>query len=367
MGGNIAAVRYLSESGASLEARDERQRNMLHLASTLPAESSSSLLNFLFERLGRDHRLLNMMECQGRDPVLFAAMELRLDVLDTLVERRGSPLNLFATAANPLTLALKKAHLPLLRWYHAHNVNFTYEHPSSYTLPSSLGNCMPGGNFPQGPIWDAIRFGNIDVIDLILDHFNPRLMTAPRYAELPQSFVDDPACIQLLYTVAVEQCNGELVRHAMNTRNWKRSAYFEKDFVASLCFHGEVELLRFAIENSELTIDWDDIIVASNTIGSACSNGELEMVKYLVGLGAPITTMRLPGAVDDDEEGEGAGPDKTPLMFAAASGSLSLVKFLLSLGCSPFDVDSDGATALDYADEESEVPDFLQKLLEDRQ
>lgn len=364
MGGNIAPVRYLAEKGASLEARDERDRNMLHIASTLPAESASSLLNFLFDRLGRDHRLLNMMDCKGRDPTLAAAMALRLDVLDDLVERWGSPLNLFSTAANPLTLAIRKAHLPLVRWYHAHNIDFKYEHPSSYRMPSSLGTCMPGGNFPQGAIWDAIRFGNAAVIDLILDEFHPKLLTAPRYAALPQTFVDDPACIQLFYAVALEQNNVEVIMSAINRRNWKRKDYFDKDFIAGICLRGNIDLLRLVLETTEITIDWSDIIDASNTVGTACSCGDLALVKYLVSMGAPITTIRLPGSLNDDpDDSEDDTADKTPLMFAAAFGSMELVEYLLAVGCSPFEETTDGLTALDFADEDSEVPAFLQGLL----
>ena len=82
----------------------------------------------------------------------------------------------------------------------------------------------------------------------------------------------------------------------------------------------------------------------------ACDRGKLELAQYLVANYSDLLTIR-------DKAGQ------TPYLVAGYSGSVELVKFLISKGCDALDKDSDGRTVLHGACQEGKF-ELVQYLLD---
>ena len=91
--------------------------------------------------------------------------------------------------------------------------------------------------------------------------------------------------------------------------------------------------------------------VNSSAYSQACIDDNLEMVEFLVGLGADVNR--------GDNEGW------TPLHATASCGFLSIAKYLLENNADPAAVNNDGELAIDIS-ESDEMEDLLQKEIDAR-
>ena len=97
---------------------------------------------------------------------------------------------------------------------------------------------------------------------------------------------------------------------------------------------GSVELVNYLISRGFDLIDKDNN--GETVLHKACSEGKMELVQYLVEDYPDMLTIR-------DKKGQ------SPFLVTGFSGSVELVKYLISQGCDVMDKDDDGQTVLHYA------------------
>ena len=118
-------------------------------------------------------------------------------------------------------------------------------------------------------------------------------------------------------------------------------------------YSGSVELVKYLISKGFAVYDKDNDGRNLLQLQIACYNGKLELVQYLVESYPDMLTIR-------DNSG------KSPFLKAGFSGSVELVKYLISRGCNRFEIDNRGWTILHFACQEGKL-ELVQYLVENYQ
>lgn len=123
----------------------------------------------------------------------------------------------------------------------------------------------------------------------------------------------------------------------------------QKMFIAA--YHGDLEKVRYFIEEKKVDVNYLGEFKHTTVLHWAAGSGNLELVQYLVDLDANI------GAKDYEK--------KTPLHYAAQSGSLDTVIFLIRKGANPKYQDKQEKDALYFAKRRAhyDMIDYLEKKI----
>jgi ankyrin repeat protein len=150
--------------------------------------------------------------------------------------------------------------------------------------------------------------------------------------------------------------NGDVLRsnHSGETALGRAVVSGNLQMVQFLCNHGAA----VSINSAQARVDYfvspfpDDTLYPVPPLDAAASNGEIEMVNYLLSQGAELDIL-------DDK-------DRNVIHWAARGGDLEMVKFLIGLGVDHQLKDTDGRTPLDVsgprpnrANFDSRVEDYL--------
>ena len=194
---------------------------------------------------------------------------------------------------------------------------------------------LPGGHLP---VVEASKSGNIGVVDILLEK-------GARINQCLHLLCKDEACFMLEYDddphyhdgpnalmVACDQGDIEMVRFLLDhgadigaclTQAVGEIEGFTPIAFASRSYHWNVVKLLVAngVDINETLVN-GEAKYHSSSLMYACAQGDIDVVKELMNLGADINAFLI------DFEGN-ATPD-SPLMSASAHGHLGLVKFVLT-------------------------------------
>ena len=202
----------------------------------------------------------------------------------------------------------------------------------------------------------ACQEGAIDMVKYLLDK-HPYMMTIKdKRGKSPYLVAGFSGSVELVnflisrgYDVMDKDSNGQTVLHnACDTGNVELVQYLVENYSYMLTirdkegqtpylvtgFSGSVDLVKFLVSRGCDVTDKDS--GGWTVFHYACQGGKLKLAQYLVEKYPDILTIR-------DKTGQ------SPYLVAGFSGSVELVKFLISQGCDVMDTDSDGQTVLHKA------------------
>ena len=141
--------------------------------------------------------------------------------------------------------------------------------------------------------------------------------------------------------------NIELVRYMFETKPDLLNTTTTTKAVHLSAFSGSVDILKFLETLTDITVTDQ---VNRTVLHFACQEGAFGFVEYIVNRYPYMLTIR-------DKTGQ------SPFLLTGFSGSLKLVKYLISRGCDVYDQDSDGWTVLHHACQEGEL-ELVQYLVD---
>ncbi|MBI2568681.1 MAG: ankyrin repeat domain-containing protein [Candidatus Schekmanbacteria bacterium] len=170
-------------------------------------------------------------------------------------------------------------------------------------------------------LFDAIRSGNIDIVDWLLAHGVDANAAVPLSA---------PPLLE-----AVAQDSPELVRRLLAAGADPNVQYGDESLLGWVCACGDDTLLLECIQAGA------DVNLPTKTSPLLCAirdSGKRDVVSKLLAAGAHVDA----GGSHDERA--------TPLMWAAALGQFEVVEELLLAGADPNALDANGKSVLDWAE-----------------
>ena len=113
-------------------------------------------------------------------------------------------------------------------------------------------------------------------------------------------------------------------------------------------YSGSVELVKYMIDSGCDVYDMDNN--GMNVLHCACQEGNVELVQYFIDEFSDMLKIR-------DKTGQ------SPFLTSGFSGSVELVKYLISRGCDVYDKDNDGRTVLHKVCQEGHI-ELVQYIVE---
>ena len=202
----------------------------------------------------------------------------------------------------------------------------------------------------------ACMKGNFELVQYLLNKYPDLSKVRDNVGQSPFLFSALSGSLELVeyfisreYDVQDMNRNGRTVfHHACQVGNLELAQYFAENYADLLevrdktggspflvaGFSGSVDLVKYLISRGCDVKDTDSD--GWNILHFACNKGKLELVQYLVESYPDMLIVR-------DKTG------KTPFLVAGVSGSVDLVKYLISKKCDLLDKDINGWTILHYA------------------
>ncbi|XP_067653296.1 ankyrin repeat domain-containing protein 50-like [Haliotis asinina] len=295
--GHKDVVELLVKHGADMSLTSRFGNNILYLACE---QGYSDIVKYLLSLKCVD---INSRGVSNRTPVMVAAYEGHKDVVELLV-KHGADMSLTSRFGNNiLYLACEQGYSDIVK----------------YLLSLKCVDINSRGVSNRTPVMVAAYEGHKDVVELLVKHRADMSLTT-RFGN------------NILY-LACEQGYSDIVKYLLslkcvdiNIRGWNQrtpvtvAAYKgHKKVVELLVKHGADLSLATAKGNSILHM--------------ACSQGEYDVVKYLVAL----------NSVDINSRGN---KQMTPVMLAAEKGYKNVVQLLVDNGARLPLKDNDGKTLL---------------------
>ena len=357
LGGHLEVVQLLAQYGASLNTIDTYENTLLHLAAS--RGKSLELLDFLLRSecrtllehinyLGRTVLLecvarsscdaIELHKCErsneGRNPACDRILREEhickkswscIQLVEKLVDA-GASIHATDKGGNTLVdLASLSGDVPVLKYCLDNGLSF------AYMSPNKIGP-------PEGPVWIAAMYARCAALEFIIDVAMPLSLGVSA-----REFESSSASVVTLLRMGMHCPDPlrriEYLKHLLFKRRYielkQLGTYLLLECSTTFEQHFALELLLY---ETTAKLDWSDPLVLEKSIGGACENGDLKMVKTLVKVGCPL----------DKRFGE---KSLNCLMCAVISGSKPLVRWLISRGCNPYETDIEGCNAFDYATE----------------
>lgn len=357
LGGHLEVVLLLTKYGASLNTIDTYENTLLHLAAA--RGKSVELLEFLLRSecrtllehinyLGRTVLLecvarsscdsVELHKCErsneGRNPACDRILREEhickkswscIQLVEKLVGA-GSSIHATDKGGNTLVdLASLSGDVPVLKYCLDNGLSFAYK------SPTKIGP-------PEGPVWIAAMYARCAALEFIVDVAMPLSLGVS-----PREFESSSASLVTLLRMGMHCPDPmrriEYLKHMLFKRRYIELKQLGPLLLLECATTPERNLvLELFLLETTAKLDWSNPMVLEKSLGGACEIGDLLMVKTLVKLGCPL----------NNRFGE---KSLNCLMCAVMSGSKPLVRWLISRGCNPFETDSEGCNAFDYATE----------------
>ena len=339
--GKLEFVKYLQEQGADLNHQDNKGYTALLWAARY---GQLEVVKYLQE-LGAD---LNHQDNKGYTALLWAARYGQLEVVKYLQEL-GADLNYQDNKGNTaLTLAARYGQLEVVKYLQEQGADLNHQDKEGNTAL----------------LW-AARYGQLEVVKYLqeqgadLNHQNNEGYTALIWAAATGQLEVIKCLCKLGADLNHKDCRGNTALIKAASRRYLKvfiylldrdtSLNYKADNIALLwaARYGQLEVVKYLLElGADLNHQDNEGYTA---LFLAARYGKLEFVKYLQELGADLNHQNNKGY--------------TALIWAAATGQLEVVKFLCELGADLNHKDNVGNTALVKAIEldQLEVVKYLQE------
>lgn len=318
--GHAAVAKYLFSKGSSLEFYNELGHlNLLHAASR---QGSLDLVEFLLSQSPAYSSYLNATAVDKMTAILFAAEKGHVEVFKRLVAAGADLHAIDQHSRNAASHAARVGNVEILKICHQRGVNFEVE-DSRCLAPPLL----------------AILHGHVEAAEFILKTALPKFLTKASNVSqlLDMGIMSGKICavkflVEKLHLAVLLGLPGHCP-HAATILAREVTPLPPETLIQSLRMplavrcakFGRAEVLEWLYLAGwipSLTDRWGSY---NAPLAHACHAGHLAVVKMLHKLGVDLHSF---GSEEPPSLNE-----KTPLVYAYTSGSLPLIKWMLSKGC----------------------------------
>lgn len=318
--GHTAVVKYLFSKGSSLEFYDELGHlNLLHAASR---QGSLELVDFLLSQSSASSSFLNATAVDKMTALLFAAEKGHVEVFKRLIAAGANLSAIDQHSRNAASHAARIGSVEILKICHQRGVDFKVK-DSRCLAPPLL----------------AILHGHVEAAEFILNTALPKFLTKAANVSqlLDMGIMSGKICavkflVEKLHLAVLLALPGHCP-HAATILAREVTPLAPETLIQSLRMplavrcakFGRAEVLEWLYLAGwipSLTDRWGSY---NAPLAHACHAGHLSVVKMLHKLGVDLHSF---GSEEPPSLNE-----KTPLVYAYTSGSIPLVKWMLSKGC----------------------------------
>ena len=310
--GSVELVEYLISKGCDALDKDNNGLTVLHYACQ---KGNTEVVQYLVENSGE---LLTMRHEDGQSPFLVAGFSGSVELVKYLISRGCDVMDKDNDGWTVLHYACQEGEQELVQY-------LVENYPILLTMRDKEG---------QSPFLVVGISGSVELVEYLIS----------KGCDVLDNDNDGKT---ILYTACNEN-KLELVKYLVE-KSGELLTMRQEDgqspfLVAGLS--GSVELVKYLLSKGCYVLDKDNN--GLTVLHYACKEGNTEVVQYLVENYQDVLTMR-------DKE------LSSPFHVAGLSGSVELVKYLISKGCEVMDKDNDGWTVLHYACKEgnTEVVQYL--------
>ena len=358
IGGHLEVVQLLAQYGASLNVVDVYENTLLHLAAArgkslelveyllrvepaIPLEHTNYVgRSVLLECVARSScDSIELHKCErltGKQNPAFETCVRNLSqkhicqkawscicLVEKLVEAGASIWATDKGGNNLVATAALSGDVLVLKYCLQQGLSF------SFTSPNPLGP-------PEGPVWIAAMYGRCAAVEFIVDVAMPTSLGVSA-SEFESSSANVVTMLRMGMHCADPIRRLEFLKHMLFNRRYTELKQLGPHLLMECCATPDRnQCMDLFLSETSVSLDWTNSVILEKTIGVACENGDKEMVKTLVKAGCPLKSTFGEKLIN-------------PLICACVSGSKPLVRWLIGQGCNPFDSDSDGRNAFDYA------------------
>ena len=298
--GSVEIVKFLISRGCDVMDKDSKGSTVLHKACHT---GKLELAQYLVEKYPD---MLAIRNNTGQSPYLVSGFSGSVELVKFLISRGCDVMDKDSKGSTVLHKACGQGKLELTQY-------LVEKYPDMLAIRNNTG---------QSPYHVAGFSGSVELVKFLISQGCDVMdMDSDGWAVL--HYACDKGKLELAKYL-VESCQDLLA--IRNNRG--QSPYLTTGF------SGSVELVKFLISRGCDVMDKDS--KGSTVLHKACHTGKLELAQYLVDNFSDMLTIR-------DKTG------RSPYLVAGFSGSVELVKFLISWGCDVMDKDSEGSTVLHKA------------------
>ena len=298
--GSVELVKFLISQGCDVMDKNSKGQTVLHIACD---KGKLELAQYLVEKYPD---MLTIRDKTGRSPYLFAGFSGSVELVKFLISRGCVVMDKDNYGHTVLHYACDKGKLELAQY-------LVEKYQDFLTIRDNTGH---------SPYLVAGFSGSVELVKFLISH-GCDVMDKDSVGRTVLHYACDKGKLELAQYLVEHYPDMLTIRDKTG-----QSPYLVAGFSRS------VELVKFLISRGYDVMDKDS--EGSTVLHKACAIGKLKLAQYLVESCPDVLAIR-------DNTG------RSPYLVAGFSGSVELVKFLISRGCDVMDKDSNGQTVLHVA------------------
>ena len=298
--GSVELVKYLMSRGCDVYDKDSSGGTVLHNACE---EGKLELVQYLLDNYPN---MLTITDKTGQSPFLLSGFSGSVELVKYLISRGCDVYDKGSSGRTVLHHACSYGKLELVQY-------LVDNYPDMLTIRDEEG---------QSPFLQTGFSGSVEVVKYLMS----------RGCDV----YDKGSSGRTVLHNACNKGKLELVQYLVDNHPDMltiRDKTGQSPFILT-GFSGSVELVKYLISRGCDVYDKDSS--GRTVLHHACQEGKLELVQYLVDNYSEMLTIRYKTGI-------------SPFLQTGFSGSVELVKYLISRGCDVYDKDSSGRTVLHHA------------------
>ena len=365
--GSVELVKYFVSRGCDVHDKDNEGDTVLHIACN---NSKLELVQYLVDG---DPDMLAIRDETGKSPFLLTGFSGSVEIVKYLISRGCDAYDKDNDGDTVLHIACSRGKLELVQYLVENYPDMLYisdkTGQSPFLLTGFSGSvelvkyliskgCDVYDKTISGRtvLYHACQEGKIELVQCLVENDPDMLTISDKTGQSPFLLTGFSGSVELVKYLISKGCdvyekdNKEetVLHHACQEGKLELVQYLVDDYPDMLTmrdkegqspflltgFSGSVELVKYLVSRECDSYDRDSD--GCTVLHIACSIGKLEFVQYFVETYPDMLNIR-------DKTGQ------SPFLQAGFSGSVELVKYLVSRGCDVFDKDNDGWIILHYA------------------
>ena len=365
--GSVELVTYLISRGCDVYDKNSDGRTVLHKAC---CEGKLELAQFLVDNYPD---MLTIRDKTGQSPFLHTGFSGSVELMEYLISRGCDVYDKDSSGRTVLHNACGEGKLELVQYLvdnYSDMLTVRDKKSQSLFLVTRFLCYVEQVQFfislecdvydKDSHGWALLHYacykGKLELVQYLVDNFPDMMTVRDKTGQSPYLLTGFSGSVQIVKYLISRGCdvydkdsNGRTVlHHACSYGKLELVQYLVDNYTDMLTirnktgqspflligFSGSVELVKYLISRECDVYDKDSS--GRTVLHNACQEGKLELVQYLVDNYPDMLTIR-------DKTGQ------SPFLLTGFSGSVELVKYLISRGCDVYDKDSSGRIVLHHA------------------